>query len=421
VLRSQQQAAPTIDRLIPAPGARINLQDYPHTPYEKKSVDHSLHQAHLRSPKRILKDISSTIPFERHYQAVKDFALGPTPVSPQPYLYEFAFNIADAEFAQLTIDEKVWGEAAPVNRFTNGSLRFRIRCCNQPTVKGRIADSVWVTLETAWPDHIYMTLNNHVVTVKRKQHYSKDLPVEVSSLVQSGMNTLSLAIPAKNTQGRQQTPHIAVEIVEVLSHSAILHMVRDSGSRPATETRGVIRKRLAGILSDFAGDDNDLAIANEGISVDLADPFTATIFKVPVRGNSCIHLECFDLETWLNTRLGKRTICVCGDGSYCKCPKEPSFVDKWKCPLCDSDARPYSLHIDELLVEIRNQLEQNNQLRTKSITVYGDGSWKSNKPAEDDDSDINSDGEGTPAGTKPTSKASSKPPLLREVIELDDE
>ncbi|KAI0453447.1 hypothetical protein F5B21DRAFT_283151 [Xylaria acuta] len=413
---SQRQPAQTIDRLIPLPGSRINLQDYPHTPYEKRSVDNALHQAHLRSPKRTHRGPPTANSSERHYQAIKGFALEPTPIASQACLYEFTFDIANTILGKLSLNERMAGEVLPINQFSDGSLRIRLRCCNRHMTTDPIPDHIWVTSETTWPDHIFMNLNDRVVEVKRKQHYSKDLPIDVSSFVRSGTNTLSISVLAQSTQRKQHTPFVAVEIVEVLSHSSILRMVNISGTRPANETHELIQRRLAGSLANQAGDDNDLEIPNDGISIDLADPFTSTIFTVPVRGKACTHLECFDLENWLNTRLGKKAPCVCG-GPNCKCPKEPSFVDRWRCPLCDGDARPYSLRIDDFLVKVRASLEQNNQLRTKSITVLANGSWKANYSPEDDDSDLDSDDNGTRA----TSKAASKPSVPRTIIELDDD
>ncbi|KAI8954213.1 hypothetical protein F4801DRAFT_17630 [Xylaria longipes] len=413
---SQRQPAQTIDRLIPRPGSRINLQDYPHTPYEKRSIDSALHQAHLRSPKRIYRGPSTGNSSERHYQAIKGFALEPTPIPSQARLYEFTFDVAGTVLEKLSLNERMAGEVLPINRFSDGSLRVRLRCCNRPITTDPIPDHIWVTSETTWPNHIFMSLNDQVVEVKRKHHHSKDLPVEISSFLHLGTNTLSISILAQSTDPKRHIPYVAVEIVEVLSHSSILRMVNISGTRPANETREVIQRRLAGSLPTQAGDDNDLEIPNDGISIDLADPFTSTIFTVPVRGKACTHLECFDLENWLNTRLGKKSTCVCG-GSNCKCPKEPSYVDRWRCPRCDGDARPYSLRIDEFLVEVRTSLEQNDQLRTKSITVFPSGSWKANYSPEEDDSDLDSDDNGTRA----TSKTASKPSLPRTIIELDDD
>ncbi|KAI1810533.1 hypothetical protein GGS20DRAFT_174842 [Poronia punctata] len=396
--QSETSTTTTRDRLIPAPGVRLNRQEHPGTPYERYSAAASLHQAHLRSPKRIFRGFATTSAPERHYQAIKGFALHPTPIPPQPFLYCFTFDLDDAVFAQLSFDEKIFGESEPTNRFQHGSLRLRARCCFHTTTAYGVPESVWVTLETAWPDHIFVTMNNKVMTIKRKQHHSKDLPVEVTSFLQPGTNTLSVSIPTQHIPTRQRTPHIAVEIVEVLGHSAILQMVRESGHIPARETREVIRSRLAGGALGLFGDENEVEMPIDGISIDLADPFSATIFNVPVRGARCSHLDCFDLENWLNSRPRKRSTCICGRNRNlgCVCPMEPSLVDKWKCPICDGDARPYSLRVDDLLVEIRVHLEKNDQLKTKAITVYASGSWKANVLADDDDSETNSEGHDPP-------------------------
>ncbi|KAJ2974969.1 hypothetical protein NUW58_g8491 [Xylaria curta] len=415
---SQRQPTQTTDRLIPPPNFRINLQDYPHTPYDKRSIESSLHQAHLRSPKRMLKLPSATNSSERYYQAIKNFALEPRPLSPRLYMHQFTFSVASVCLEKLSLNEKIEGEAQIVNRFSDGSLRIRVRCCNPPTATGPIPDHIWVICETTWPDHIFMTLNGHRLETQRKQHHSKDLPVEISSLVCVGVNTLSVSVlmPSPPRKPKPGTSYVAVEIVETLSHSAILQMVHTSGSRPASETREVIQRRLAGSRSNAAGDDHDLEMPSDGISIDLADPFTATMFKIPARGKACTHLECFDLETWLNTRLGKRSSCTCSREN-CKCPKEPSLVDKWKCPICDGDARPYSLCIDQFLLEVRTRLQQDNQLRTKSITVFADGSWRVNDSPNDEESDSESDDNRTRA----TSKTTSKPSVPRTIIELDDD
>ncbi|KAI1822102.1 hypothetical protein F4861DRAFT_532451 [Xylaria intraflava] len=364
----RRETTQTIDRLIPIHGYRIGPQDYPHSPYEKRSVDNSLHQAHLRSPKRILKVHLTTTPWERYYQAA--------------CLYEFTFELANEIIEKLSFNERSLGEAIPVNRFSDGSLQIRLRCCNRP-------------ITATWPEHMFISLNDQVVELKRKQHHSRDIPADVSSFVRPGINTLSVSILPPRSQRHSHPPHLAVEIVEVLSHSSILQM-----------TREVVQKRLASGLS-----------TDDGLSIDLVDPFVFKIFTVPVRGKACTHLECFDLENWLKTRLGKKSSCACGRRPDCKCPKEPSFVDKWKCPLCNHDARPYSLRIDEFLMEVRNRLEQDNQLLTKSITVFADGSWKANDSVEDDISDNDSD----TTSMRAASKSTPKPPALREVIELDDD
>ncbi|KAL7623316.1 hypothetical protein AAE478_006997 [Parahypoxylon ruwenzoriense] len=367
------------DRFIPRHGLRIGMQEYPHTPYDKRSLENSLHQVHLRSPKRIPRELGPARS-ERHYQAVKCFALSPVAAPPQPYLHKFKFIISDVDHAKVAKDEMI-------------------------------------------PEHIFMELNGCTLSIMRKAHHSKDLPLEVSSFVVAGENILNISIPSGGSAFASLEPYIAVELVEVLSHTAVLQMVKAQGAVPPSTTRDIIRNRLAGSSSN-AADDDELAMVNY-LSIDLADPFTRTIFDVPVRGNACTHLECFDLETWLNTRLGKRS-CYCGNGSDCaKCPKEPSFVDKWKCPLCNGDARPYSLRIDGFLVEVRAQLESEGKLRTKSILALAAGSWEPKEEPIGDESDGDSDGDGS-ALTEKKPTRSSVTPFQRErpqieVIELDDD
>ncbi|KAI1081056.1 hypothetical protein F5B20DRAFT_579435 [Whalleya microplaca] len=417
-----QPVAPQNDRLIPPPGMRIGIQDYPHTPYDKRAVDSSLHQAHTRSPRRLPLELDRSGSSERHYQAVKCFVLSPVATPPQPYLHKLKFIMAEEDCARISRDETIRGEYLPVNRYYNGSLRVRVRCCARKQTSDPFPQNIWVTTETSWPEHIFMEINSHAMSIKRRQHHSKDLPVEASSFVVPGENLLSISIPKEVSMPHGYMPYIAIEMIEVLSHSAILDMVKTYGTMPSSQTRNEIKRRLVGSSSKDT-DDDDLTMVGDSVSIDLADPFNFSIFKVPVRGDTCTHLECFDLETWLTTRLGKKS-CYCGVGSECKrCPKEPSFVDKWKCPLCDGDARPYSLRIDGFLVEVRAQLEKENKLKTKSVFVFADGTWKPNDSG-DDDSDIDSDNDAN-APTITLGCRSSTNPLQREkpqveVIELDD-
>ncbi|KAI1336569.1 hypothetical protein F5Y15DRAFT_394259 [Xylariaceae sp. FL0016] len=409
------------DRLIPPPGMRISIQDYPYSPYDKRSIENSLHQVSLRSPKRMHRLRGDPVSSERHYQAIKGFALDPTHIPPQPYLYKFQFDVSEAEFSKVSSDEKVRGEALPVNLFLDGTLRLRIRCCKVPKSAGASAfESLWAVLDTAWPEHIFMELNGKSLGVRRKAHHSKDLPIEVSSYIRPGANQLTVSVVGSAMQQQREQPYIAVEIIEVLSHNTIKKMVHTGGTLSPQETREVIKSRLAGSAVN-SSDDVDVAVAIEGVSIDLADPFALEIFQIPARGKACTHLECFDLETWLNTRPGKK-FCSCGLGSDCNtCPKEPSFVDKWKCPHCGKDARPYSLRIDGFLVEVRAQLVENNDLRAKSIIVSADGSWKTKEIAGGDDSDLDSDDDCFSAAkstVKSTPRLSSIP-SNREVIELD--
>ena len=373
------------------------------------------------------KGVSSD-PSERYYQAVKSFLLEPTPVQPHRHLYSFNFHVPAMDFAKISRNKLIPGAPLSLNWFSSGSLTIRARCCLLNTAPP-IPDTEFVTADTKWPPHIFMELNGNILEFRRKAHYSKDLPVEVSDFVE-GDNCLKISVPENQDQripsGYQ--PVIAVEVVETLNHRSIINLVQERGIILADVTREIIRARLTNSSSD-----DELALVDSDLSINLVDPFTFSIFSIPVRGKACNHLECFDLETWLNTRLGKKFVCVCPNVANGKCKKcrEPSFADKWRCPLCDGDARPYSLRIDGFLVEVREALARDGRLNTKSILVSANGSWRAKEvepSAADDSDDDNDNGLGSVSWSLDSARPSNNTSMARpaqpqrgaiEIIELD--
>jgi hypothetical protein len=199
---------------------------------------------------------------------------------------------------------------------------------------------------------------------------------------------------------------LAVEIIEILQHNQIIEMCHQNRV-PASHTLNKIKKSLAGPSGD---DDDDIAMVVSDLSIDLADPFMSRIFEIPVRGSSCLHRECFDLETFLLTRNSKP-----------KRPDQPCMVDVWKCPLCGKDARPYSLQIDDFLASVRAILAEQGNLDVKAILIGSDGQWRPKEDLKrshlDDDDDDSTDDE--KERILAANQARSKRTV--EVISLDDD
>ncbi|KAK8069498.1 miz zinc finger protein, partial [Apiospora phragmitis] len=393
----------------------INLQDYPHDPYDRKSVANSLHQADIRSPKRMFSGAFKFTSNERYYQYIKGLALKPSAVPPHHHLYSFSFDVSNEEHARISRDSVRPGDVSqtlPVNVFSNGSVRLRLRCVFQKKDTVSMSEAQWVQEESAWPDQIFMQLNGRTLTVRRKQHYAQDQPIEIGHYVNPGLNELKISVPPNVPHERvwpsNKKPFIAVEVVETLSHSSVLALQNLSAvsAIPAEQTVEIIRKRLGG---PSGGTDDDIAIIASDLTIRVADPFSLCIFHIPVRGANCEHLECFDLETWLTTRPSKKS-CVC---------------DKWKCPICGEDARPQSLRIDGFLSDVRTALAAQGRLATKDITVSADGSWKPVVDSDDEDDEDDSDVDTIPTVARSArSRSVSKPMLQRapvEVITLDDD
>lgn len=364
----------------------------------------SLHQAHARSPDRTRVNGN---PNERYYQSVGSLAVQPFRLVSY---HEVAFAVSLDQFSRLckhkTLPQLNGGDqnqtraSLPVREYSNDSLRFRVRCCRLRSEKIPIQEPNWVTKEMSWPEHIFVQVNEQKLTIRRGTHNGKDLPIELTDFILAGMNKLKVAVPrvVPTTAGKEGNFFLAIEAIQLSSHSALLRSIETNNRVGRDETLDKIRNRV----NAAPDEDDEIAVIDRTgstareLSISLTDPFSASIFKTPARGATCTHLECFDLETWLTTRPIKQQI-KCGHKDVCTCTKrlEPTEPDKWKCPICFEDARPRSLRIDSFLEDVRKQLEERDQLGVKSILVAADGSWRPvDEPDDDDDDDDGSDGDG---------------------------
>ncbi|KAK2053295.1 MIZ/SP-RING zinc finger protein [Colletotrichum caudatum] len=364
----------------------------------------------------------------RYYQSIKKLALGPVATPAEQVLHRLVFVVPEEDIDKLCSIRTLTRDGLPVSEHFNGSLRYRLRLCELPVnPEGamKVAESTWAVAQTCWPDHINIMVNDKVMTIRRKQHNGQHQPVELTPFIAAGTNLISVAIsPPSRPQKPNTMYYMAVEVVETLDHESILDMVLQHGVVSADATREAIRKRL-----NPAGEDGDdeLAVVGNDLSIDLADPFSATMFHIPVRGAGCTHMECFDLATWLQTRPAKPRCTIHAAGDDCHlCNRgfgarpEPSLVDKWKCPLCDGDARPYNLRKDDFMAEVRSVLEKEGKLHTKTIYVGADGRWRAKVEEVGDEEDEEADDEQPPAKRVKT-RATPSEVVARavEVIELD--
>lgn len=210
--------------------------------------------------------------------------------------------------------------------------------------------------ESVWPSVIYIHVNEVELFVRRKVHNGKDLPLDITGHLKEGENVVTLRFLRSPPEYKDLLYAMAVEILEISGFDSVKKLV---GTLPASESQEQIQKRL----SLGTGDDDELAVVNDYITIDLVDPFMARIFDIPARGRTCLHQECFDLDTFIKTRVSKS-----GKGK---------MREDWKCPICGRDARPKTLVIDGFLVEVHAELKRTNRLeQTKAILVRADGSWE---------------------------------------------
>ena len=383
----------------------LSESEYATGPYDQSSVEIGLHQVEVRSPRRVPIRPFTT----RHYQFIKELAILPCEIEPLITLRAIKFDVSEQAMGRLSrkLGTMPESEGLPFAQYYDKSLRYRLRICLRPEDEEGLKESEWVISATHWPENIFLELNDHLMEVRRKQHFNKDMPLELTDFLRQGENIVRICLPpARGNSTKGYKYIIGVEVVETRSHDSLLTMIK-SQRVSADETLQKIQQRLC------PSDSDDLIIEDETLSVSIADPFSSAMFEVPIRGADCKHLECFDLETWLQTRPLKPKL----NGGKRSIGGEPSLVDVWKCPICSLDARPPSLQIDEFFVQVRKTLLEQNEPGVKSITINANGTWN---PVQEPD-DVEEDEPGPSNGQANGDRTGTKKPSTSSVIEILDD
>lgn len=343
--------------------ARIPPNLQANSPYDWTSVKNSLHLVGVRSPRRVPIEPTSA----RHYQTFSHFALKPQPIEPQTGIQTFTFDVSDADMKLLA--PAIPGStnlSTPTVGYFDGCYRYSFRICKRFVRETSIDECEWAIRPTCWPDIVHIQVNESIVQLKRKHHFHFDLPVELTDMLQAETNTILISLPESTKSNiNDETFFVAVDVIKTLSHDNAVKMVWEAPPYLTDQTREEITRRL-----NASAQEDDLTALDNSLSISVADPFTSSVFSTPVRGVKCRHLACFDLENWLQSRQGKPSLVQEPNKA------EPSKVDVWACPICDQDARPQSLRIDMLFVDIRRMLQEQGNLATKMIKVSKNGNWR---------------------------------------------
>lgn len=341
----------------------------------------------------------------RYYQYMVAFPVQPISFPPLMGLRSLTFSISEQDLSRIA--RTTSSNGLPVCHYSDGSSRYRLRLCARSHTEGEMTESEWAVMPSHWPEHIHATLNEQPLLLRRKQHFHHDLPVELTDALMLGENKVKVSLPEVATNKKAgKAYYMAVELITTLSHDAVVYLVESADRIGTDDTKNEVQRRLRPM------DVDDVVVENDALCVSVADPFSFSLFTVPVRGIHCKHLDCFDLETWLETRPKKS-----------KAAGEPCLPDSWKCPICGLDARPSSLRIDDFFSQVRKQLVEDGLEHTKKINIKPDGSWT----AVEEEEDSEDEGSVSKSASKPASKVlsigggSRRASVMPETIEILDD
>lgn len=360
-----QNAIPPIHNsaalLDPAPGRMfrpIPESEYPKSAYSLSSLKVGLHLARQRSPYRIPNDLEAT----KYYQYVENLIVQPTRLNVSTHLTQIKFSLSQDQLQKLPVRQAIFDICTlPVVRFENSTLRFRVRVCRFASGETEISESRWAGASTFWPAQLQITMNSMPCFLSRKQHFNADLPAEMSANLKAGYNELHISLPSLSGNERDHDYFIAIEQITTKNHASVWACVNSSPHASAETTKDTI-KQYYGL-----GGTDEISLLGGTSNVSVCDPISSRMCDTPVRGLNCKHLQCFDLENWLQSRTKK-------PGAS---PTEPCLVDCWACPICGGDARPNQLRICDYFSSIMKQLRESGHSETRVIALSDNGEWGS--------------------------------------------
>lgn len=148
---------------------------------------------------------------------------------------------------------------------------------------------------------------------------------------------------------------LGVRLVKRRTLQQILSMIpKESDGELFEDALARVRRCIGGGAAENADSDSDLEVVADSITVNLRCPMSGSRMKTAGRFRPCVHMGCFDLETFVEMQQRSR---------------------KWQCPICLKNCSLESVIIDPYFNRIANMMQSCGE-DTTEVEVKPDGSWR---------------------------------------------
>ncbi|CAD5124552.1 DgyrCDS12827 [Dimorphilus gyrociliatus] len=200
-------------------------------------------------------------------------------------------------------------------------------------------------MNTNWPASVAVSVNATPLHIQRSS--------DVKSSTHKPLYLKNVCCPNRNT--------IQITVTACCcSHLFVLQLVHRPSVRSVLQ--GLLRKRMLPIencvqkvkkwFGNGQGSMGEEGVEQTATRVSLKCPVTYRKIQLPARGHDCRHIQCFDLETYLQMNCERPT---------------------WKCPVCNKNAQLEGLEIDQYMWSILQQLAKND---FDEVTIEANANWK---------------------------------------------
>uniref|UniRef100_A0A8C0AMY9 Zinc finger MIZ-type containing 2 n=3 Tax=Aves TaxID=8782 RepID=A0A8C0AMY9_9AVES len=202
-------------------------------------------------------------------------------------------------------------------------------------------------MNTNWPASVQVSVNATPLTIERGDNKTSHKPLYLKHVCQPGRNTIQITVTAC-----------------CCSHLFVLQLVHRPSVRSVLQ--GLIKKRLlpaehcitkikrnfsSGTIPGTPGPNGEDGVEQTAIKVSLKCPITFRRIQLPARGHDCRHIQCFDLESYLQLNCERGT---------------------WRCPVCNKTALLEGLEVDQYMLGILIYIQKEHE----EITIDPTCSWK---------------------------------------------
>lgn len=203
-------------------------------------------------------------------------------------------------------------------------------------------------MNTNWPASVQVSVNATPLTIERGDNKTSHKPLYLKHVCQPGRNTIQITVTAC-----------------CCSHLFVLQLVHRPSVRSVLQ--GLLKKRLlpaehcitkikrnfsSGTIPGTPGPNGEDGVEQTAIKVALKCPITFRRIQLPARGHDCRHIQCFDLESYLQLNCERGT---------------------WRCPVCNKTALLEGLEVDQYMLGILIYIQNSDY---EEITIDPTCSWK---------------------------------------------
>uniref|UniRef100_A0A3B3DIU8 Zinc finger MIZ-type containing 1 n=1 Tax=Oryzias melastigma TaxID=30732 RepID=A0A3B3DIU8_ORYME len=162
-------------------------------------------------------------------------------------------------------------------------------------------------MNTNWPASVQVSVNATPLTIERGDNKTSHKPLHLKHVCQPGRNTIQITVTACCCS------HLFVlQLVHRPSVRSVLQGLLKKRLLPAEHCITKVKRNFSSVAasSGSATLNGEDGVEQTAIKVSLKCPITFRRIQLPARGHDCKHVQCFDLESYLQLNFSSLQICL---------------------------------------------------------------------------------------------------------------